>query len=99
MLNFFIETNTLKAVKDPVDPGDIPKKVSYVLIGGGAACYSAFRAIKCADKYAKVLMINEEGYLPYLRPPLSKELWYFLESNDLNNMSFSTWDRRKRRFK
>lgn len=38
----------------PLSPNDIPKKVPYLLIGGGTASFSAFRAIKSLDPKAKV---------------------------------------------
>lgn len=54
---------------------EIPKEVSYLLIGGGTASFAAFRAIKSHDPKAKVMVISEEIETPYMRPPLSKELW------------------------
>lgn len=41
-------------MKIPSDPRDIPKEVPYLLIGGGTASFSAFRAIKSSDPVAKV---------------------------------------------
>lgn len=41
-------------VKNPVRSSDIPNNVPYLLIGGGTASFSAFRAIKSADPKAKV---------------------------------------------
>ena len=34
------------------------------------------RAIRARDPKAQVLLIGEEATLPYMRPPLSKELWF-----------------------
>ena len=48
----------------------------YLLIGAGTASFAAFRAIKSRDPMAKILIIGEEDRAPYMRPPLSKELWY-----------------------
>lgn len=61
--------------KFPEKSKDIPNKIPYLLIGGGTASFSAFRAIKSADPEARVLIISEESDFPYMRPPLSKELW------------------------
>lgn len=55
---------------------DIPKEVPYLLIGGGTASFAAFRAIKSHEPKAKVLVISNEFEMPYMRPPLSKEIWY-----------------------
>ncbi|KAH8281687.1 hypothetical protein KR054_002318 [Drosophila jambulina] len=60
----------------PPSSKDLPKHVPYLIIGGGTAAFSAFRAIKSNDATAKVLMISNEFRKPYMRPPLSKELWY-----------------------
>lgn len=49
--------------------------MSYLLIGGGTASFAAFRAIKSHDPKAKVMVLTDELETPYMRPPLSKELW------------------------
>lgn len=54
---------------------EIPKEVPYLLIGGGTASFSAFRAIKSHDPKAKIMVLSNEIETPYMRPPLSKELW------------------------
>lgn len=54
---------------------EIPKEVPYLLIGGGTASFAAFRAIKSHDPKAKVMVLSDEIETPYMRPPLSKELW------------------------
>lgn len=38
-----------------IKSSDLPKHVPYLLIGGGTAAFSAFRAIKSNDPLAKVL--------------------------------------------
>jgi programmed cell death 8 (apoptosis-inducing factor) len=55
-----------------------PERVTakYVLIGSGTASYFALRGIREKDPDAKVLIIGEEEELPYMRTPLSKELWF-----------------------
>lgn len=59
----------------PASSSEIPKEVPYLLIGGGTASFAAFRAIKSHDPKAKVMVISDEIETPYMRPPLSKELW------------------------
>ncbi|XP_037027704.1 apoptosis-inducing factor 1, mitochondrial-like [Bradysia coprophila] len=56
-------------------PLQIPNKVPYLIIGGGAASWSAFKAIKEHVPKAKVLVVSNEKHPPYKRPPLSKDLW------------------------
>ena len=49
----------------------------YLLVGAGTASFAAFKAIKSRDPTAKVVIVGEEvGQTPYMRPPLSKELWF-----------------------
>jgi len=50
--------------------------VPYLLIGAGTASFAAYRAIKSKDPTAKILIVGDENRLPYMRPPLSKELWF-----------------------
>lgn len=68
---------------------EIPKDVTYLLIGGGTASFAAFRAIKSHDPKAKVMVLSEELETPYMRPPLSKELW-LAELNTNGNGTKST---------
>ncbi|XP_014204818.1 apoptosis-inducing factor 1, mitochondrial [Copidosoma floridanum] len=84
-----------KLVPDPKEASSIPSEVPYLLIGGGTAAFSAFRSIKSRDPKAKVLIVTNEGDLPYMRPPLSKELWY--QSDDLaSQLIFRQWNGKKR---
>ena len=50
-------------------------QVPYLLIGGGTASFSAAQAIRERDPAAKVLIVTDEQFTPYSRPPLSKHLW------------------------
>ena len=59
-----------------IEVKETPEKVPYLLIGAGTASFAAYRAIKAKDPTAKILIIGDENRLPYMRPPLSKELWY-----------------------
>uniref|UniRef100_A0A131YZJ1 Programmed cell death 8 (Apoptosis-inducing factor) n=1 Tax=Rhipicephalus appendiculatus TaxID=34631 RepID=A0A131YZJ1_RHIAP len=72
----------------------LPESVPYLLVGAGTASFSAFRAIRSADPTAKVLVIGEEPYKPYMRPPLSKELW--LSDEARKTLSFKQWNGRER---
>ncbi|XP_025087200.1 apoptosis-inducing factor 1, mitochondrial-like isoform X3 [Pomacea canaliculata] len=74
----------------------IPEHVPYLLIGGGTASFGAFRSIKARDPTAKVLIITEEGRLPYMRPPLSKELWFSEDRASLQQMKFKQWNGKER---
>ncbi|KAL1124664.1 hypothetical protein AAG570_001288 [Ranatra chinensis] len=78
--------------KKPSASADIPDDVPYLLIGGGAATFSAFRAIKLADPQAKVLVITNEPYTPYMRPPLSKEMFSSTDRQMVQNMEFKQTD-------
>ncbi|XP_065357596.1 putative apoptosis-inducing factor 1, mitochondrial [Calliphora vicina] len=76
----------------PASSQDLPKHVPYLLIGGGTAAFSAFRAIKSNDARAKVLMVTDEQRKPYMRPPLSKELWYSAQDTPLSeDYRFKQW--------
>lgn len=80
-----------------VQPGShtkIPENVPYLLVGAGTASFAAFRAIRSADPTAKVLVIGDEPYKPYMRPPLSKELW--LADDAAKQLSFKQWNGKER---
>eukprot|EP00842_Homolaphlyctis_polyrhiza_P003206 jgi/Hompol1/3887/HPOL_003383-RA len=66
--------------------------VPYVLVGGGTASYSAMEAIREAQPDAQILIISEEDFVPYQRPPLSKELW-FSEPN--KELVYADWEGNK----
>lgn len=80
------------AFKDPKTSLDIPKEVPYLLIGGGTASFTAFRAIKSSDPTAKVLIVSNEEHYPYMRPPLSKEIWFSDDKNVTKNLTFRQWN-------
>ncbi|XP_076231623.1 apoptosis inducing factor isoform X2 [Calliopsis andreniformis] len=79
-------------IKSPATSNLIPKEVPYLLIGGGTAAFSAFRSIKSRDPKAKVLVITEESDFPYMRPPLSKELWYNTDRKTTAQLFFKQWN-------
>ncbi|XP_022910204.2 apoptosis-inducing factor 1, mitochondrial [Onthophagus taurus] len=79
-------------IKNPANSGDIPAEVPYLLIGGGTAAFSAFRAIKSSDPTAQVLVVSADGFYPYMRPPLSKELWFGEDESVARNLEFKQWN-------
>ncbi len=63
----------------------------YILVGGGLACGAALRGIRERDTDGTILMLGNESYLPYDRPPLSKKLWLgktTLEKIFVNEVNF-----------
>ena len=54
----------------------LPSHVPYLIIGAGTAGMAAYRAIRTKDANAKVLLVGEEEFKPYMRPPLSKVRTY-----------------------
>lgn len=73
----------------------LPDSIPYLLVGGGTASFAAFRAIKANDPKARVIVITDEQFNPYMRPPLSKELW-FTDSDLAKKLSFKQWNGRER---
>ncbi len=49
------------------------KSTKYLLIGGGLACGQAAKQLREADPDSPIALVGEEPYVPYDRPPLSKE--------------------------
>jgi len=45
----------------------------------------------------QVLLVGEEEYLPYIRTPLSKELWYSDDKKAVENLTFKQWNGKQRR--
>lgn len=77
--------------RSPPTTKDIPKHVPYLLIGGGTASFAAFRAIKSNEPKAKVMVISDEAVMPYMRPPLSKEIWFDVNLG-MEKMRFKQWN-------
>lgn len=98
----------ISLAKVPLTSAEIPKEVPYLLIGGGTASFAAFRAIKSHDPKARIMVLSKEIETPYMRPPLSKELWLGDESpsgngskskakhnnnqNDPESLTFKQWN-------
>jgi 3-phenylpropionate/trans-cinnamate dioxygenase ferredoxin reductase subunit len=52
---------------------DRSRSARYVLIGGGLAAGHAAKQIRAADTRGAIVVVGQEPYAPYDRPPLSKE--------------------------
>lgn len=74
----------------------VPSHAPYLLIGGGTASFAAARSIRARDPGAKVLIVTEESDLPYMRPPLSKELWFSDNSSVTETLRFKQWNGKER---
>lgn len=46
----------------------------------------------------KVLIVSEDPALPYMRPPLSKELWFSDDPNVTETLRFKQWNGKERRY-
>ncbi|KAL7034361.1 hypothetical protein ACKWTF_007929 [Chironomus riparius] len=88
-----VEKEVKKIVKfrSPETSEHIPKHISYLLIGGGTASFAAFRAIKSNEPKAKVMVVSDEVVFPYMRPPLSKEIWFDSDLG-LDKARFKQWN-------
>jgi NADPH-dependent 2,4-dienoyl-CoA reductase/sulfur reductase-like enzyme len=49
------------------------KSTKYLLIGGGLASGQAAKHLREQDPHGSITLVGEEPYVPYDRPPLSKE--------------------------
>lgn len=74
----------------------VPAHTAYLLIGGGTASFAAARSIRARDPGARVLIVSEEGDLPYMRPPLSKELWFSDDPSVTDTLRFKQWNGKER---
>ena len=62
------------------------KTKKILILGGGQAAAYASKEIRSIDTNSDVTIISEEKYLPYERPPLSKD--YILDKVTFNNLLF-----------
>ena len=62
------------------------KTKKILILGGGQAAAYASKEIRSIDSHSDVTIISEEKYLPYERPPLSKD--YILNKVTFNNLLF-----------
>lgn len=74
----------------------VPAHAPYLLIGGGTASFAAARSIRARDPGARVLIVTDEGDLPYMRPPLSKELWFSDDPSVTETLRFKQWNGKER---
>ncbi|KAM9729492.1 apoptosis-inducing factor 1, mitochondrial isoform 2-T2 [Menidia menidia] len=74
----------------------VPTHAPYLLIGGGTASFAAARSIRARDPGAKVLIVTDEPNLPYMRPPLSKELWFSDDHSVTETLRFKQWNGKER---
>lgn len=79
----------------PVLVDDLPESMQYVIVGGGTASFAAVRSIRANDPKSKVLVLSESDRLPYMKPPLSKELW-FTPPEVAQELSFRQFDGKDR---
>ncbi|KAG0276230.1 Apoptosis-inducing factor 1, mitochondrial, partial [Linnemannia gamsii] len=68
----------------------------YILIGAGTASFAAMEAIREKDPSAAILIIGNEDIGPYMRPPLSKEMWFNKEEETTKSLSFKDWQGKER---
>lgn len=90
------EKQAAAAPKPVIASVKVPEHVPYLLIGAGTASFAAFRAIRARDADAKVLVIGDESEYPYMRPPLSKELWFSDDRNVAKTLRFKQWNGKER---
>ncbi|XP_050682738.1 apoptosis-inducing factor 1, mitochondrial-like [Leptidea sinapis] len=101
------ETRGERAVTDEAAPEPVPAlaeqlpaHAQYLVVGGGTAAFAAMRAIRSARPDAQVLLVSAEHALPYMRPPLSKELWREEElaarAAHPDSLTFAQWNGRRR---
>ncbi|XP_059207473.1 apoptosis-inducing factor 1, mitochondrial isoform X1 [Centropristis striata] len=94
-------TATTETTEPP--PGDVapasllaPPHAPYLLIGGGTASFAAARSIRARDPGARVLIVTDEPDPPYMRPPLSKELWFSDDPSVTETLRFKQWNGKER---
>ncbi|XP_068104176.1 apoptosis-inducing factor 1, mitochondrial [Hyperolius riggenbachi] len=91
------EAESSKDIKQAgVSPLALPSHVPFLLIGGGTASFAAARSIRARDPGAKVLIVSDETEPPYMRPPLSKELWFSDDPNVTETLRFKQWNGKER---
>lgn len=92
------EVGEVEKVEEPqilIKDLKLPSEVPYLIIGAGTAAHSACRAIQKREPNAKILIIGNEDVLPYMRPPLSKELWFNPDENS-ESLSYKAWNGKER---
>uniref|UniRef100_A0A3P9QA14 Apoptosis inducing factor mitochondrion associated 1 n=1 Tax=Poecilia reticulata TaxID=8081 RepID=A0A3P9QA14_POERE len=92
--NIFL--NLYNAFQSADSKPSLPSHAPYLLIGGGTASFAAARSIRARDPGAKVLIVTDEPDLPYMRPPLSKELWFSDDPSVTETLRFKQWNGKER---
>ncbi|XP_073429208.1 apoptosis-inducing factor 1, mitochondrial isoform X2 [Dendrobates tinctorius] len=103
--------STIKSIRESIENPDssgstekqkalpaavLPSHVPFLLIGGGTASFAAARSIRARDPGAKVLIVSDELDHPYMRPPLSKELWFADDPDVTETLRFKQWNGKER---
>ncbi|KAI8098957.1 uncharacterized protein BX664DRAFT_320016, partial [Halteromyces radiatus] len=93
-----VQTTITVTEPTPSPPAPVPKKIQkpYVLIGAGTASFAAAHSIKEVDPEANVIIIGDEAYSPYMRPPLSKEIWFSEDPEVTKHLRFKDWEGNER---
>ncbi|XP_049878849.1 apoptosis-inducing factor 1, mitochondrial-like [Pectinophora gossypiella] len=79
----------------PFHEQDLPPCVQYLIVGTGAAGWAAYSSIMEHDKNAKVFFVTKEDSYPYVRPPLSKHMWWNGEPPDIRHLNYVSDGKRK----
>ncbi|KAG0063541.1 Apoptosis-inducing factor 1, mitochondrial [Linnemannia elongata] len=90
------EEETAAAAAVPVAAKHEKDYYPYILIGAGTASFAAMEAIREKDPSAAILIIGNEEIGPYMRPPLSKEMWFNKDEETTKNLSFKDWQGKER---
>lgn len=60
--------------EDAARASDVPRKIDFLLLGGGLASATAAEALRLEGAKGRIAMVSAEPELPYQRPPLSKSI-------------------------
>jgi len=63
---------------------------NFIILGGGQAAVYAAREIRKNDKESTIKILSEENFLPYERPPLSKD--FLLDKKNEEDLYFHSSD-------
>ncbi|KAE8583759.1 hypothetical protein XENTR_v10020675 [Xenopus tropicalis] len=91
-----VDNQTAPQTVESAHPAQLPSHVPFLLIGGGTASFAAARSIRARDPGARVLIVSDESELPYMRPPLSKELWFSEDPHVTETLRFKQWNGKER---
>ncbi|XP_018085131.1 apoptosis-inducing factor 1, mitochondrial isoform X2 [Xenopus laevis] len=91
-----VDDKTAPQTVESALPEQLPSHVPFLLIGGGTASFAAARSIRARDPGARVLIVSDESELPYMRPPLSKELWFSEDAHVTETLRFKQWNGKER---